>query len=30
MEELAVGKLGLALMGGDMLSKSLVQFSVDG
>ena len=24
------GKLGLVLMGGDMLSKSLIQFSVDG
>ena len=29
-EELAMGNLGLVLMGGDMLSKSLTQFSVDG
>ena len=25
-----MGNLGLVLMGGDMLSKSLIQFSVDG
>ena len=29
-EELAMGNLGLVLMGEDMLSKSLTQFSVDG
>ena len=29
-EELAVGKLGLALVGGAMLSKSLIQFSAGG
>ena len=29
-ERLTVGKLGLVLMGGDMLSKSSIQFSVDG
>ena len=30
LERLTVGKLGLVLMGGAMLSKSLIQFSVDG
>ena len=29
-ERLTEGKLGLVLMGGAMLSKSLIQFSVDG
>ena len=29
-ERLTVGKLGLILMDGDMLSKSLIQFSVEG
>ena len=29
-ERLTVGKLGLVLMGGTMLSKCLIQFSVDG
>ena len=29
-EGLTVGESGLALMGGAMLSKSLIQFSVDG
>ena len=29
-ERLTVGKLGLVLMGGTMLSKSLIQFSFDG
>ena len=30
MGETDWGKLGLVLMGGAMLSKSLIQFSVDG
>ena len=30
LERLTVGKLGLVLMGGAMLSKSLIQFSVEG
>ena len=30
LEELVVGKLGLALIGRTMLSKSLIQFSTDG
>ena len=29
-ERLTVGKLGLVLMGGTMLNKSLIQFSLDG
>ena len=29
-ERLTVGKTGLVLIGGAMLSKSLIQFSVDG
>ena len=29
-EGLAVGKLGLAMVGGAMLSKSLIHFSADG
>ena len=29
-ERLTLGQLGLVLMGGAMLSKSLIQFSVDG
>ena len=29
-ERLTVGKLGLVLLGGTMLSKCLIQFSVDG
>ena len=29
LERLTVGKLGLVLMGGAMLSKSLIQFSID-
>ena len=30
MDRLTVGELGLVLMGRAMLSKSLIQFSVDG
>ena len=30
MKDLLRGKLGLVLMGGAILSKSLIQFSVDG
>ena len=29
-QRLTEGKMGLVLMGGAMLSKSLIQFSVDG